>query len=258
MDVPLIRMSQSAERARAGAHCSDGWDVDTPWHQHDLHQCVYAFEGALEIEGEAGRYIVPRQFAAWIPAGTAHRTKIQKLASGSVFFEPEMIACPPGALRILPVSSLMREMIFYAMRWPIERPADATGEAYFDCLAALFAEWIEQEAPLLLPTSADARIKAAMEYTRVHVASASFDAACAAAGMSARSLRRRFKDETGMSWEEFRRRQRLCLAIDALDFTTKPVGVIAAEIGYENQAAFAKAFRAMMGLSPSEYRKARR
>ena len=75
--------------------------------------------------------------------------------------------------------------------------------------------------------------------------------------MSERSLRRHFKTAVGMPWEEFRQRQRICLAIDALDTTTKSVGTIAADVGYENQAAFAKAFRVVMGVGPSEYRKSK-
>lgn len=32
---------------------------------------------------------------------------------------------------------------------------------------------------------------------------------------------------------------------------------IAAQIGYQNQAAFAKAFRETMGMSPTDYRRSR-
>jgi transcriptional regulator GlxA family with amidase domain len=61
-----------------------------------------------------------------------------------------------------------------------------------------------------------------------------------------------------MSWEAYRRRLRLHAAIALLDGSDCTVGSIAADVGYENQAAFAKSFRKATGLSPTEYRAMRR
>lgn len=70
-----------------------------------------------------------------------------------------------------------------------------------------------------------------------------------------RSLRRQFASRVGISWEEYRQRLRIHLALDDLDATDKPIGMIAADHGYESQAAFARAFRASIGMSPTEYRR---
>ena len=53
-------------------------------------------------------------------------------------------------------------------------------------------------------------------------------------GLSERSLRRHFSRDVGISWEDYRTRLRMILAIDALDTTAKPIGSIAADIGYVN------------------------
>ena len=47
-------------------------------------------------------------------------------------------------------------------------------------------------------------------------------------------------------------------AIELLDGTDRNVGAIAAEVGYENQAAFAKTFREAVGMAPTDYRNTKR
>ena len=248
------QMSSDETPPFAGAHCSDGWSVTSPWHYHDMHQLLYAFDGAVEVEGLHGCYKVPRQFAVWIPAGAVHRTTIQRIASGSVFLSPELLPCSMAAPRVIAAPALLREMVLHAMRWPLDRDEDEVSEAYFTCFAKLCAGWIAEDVKLLLPSSTEPRIAAIMAYTNTHAASVTLADVCAHANMSARNLRRQFHKSAGMSWEDYRQRLRIGLALDALDGTSQPVGKIAAEVGYENQSAFARAFRSVVGLAPSAYR----
>jgi len=241
---------------RAGALCSSGWDVDSPWHCHDMHQMLYAFEGALTVEGRNGHYKIPKQFAAWIPAGVPHRTTIQRVASGSIYISPSMLSIDSDVVRVIVAPPLMRQMVIHAMRWPLDRSADdATSTAYFECFARLCEEWITDEVRMALPVNEDRRICEIMEFTRKHIATVVLSDVCRAVGLSPRTLRRQFANKVGISWEEYRQRLRIHLALDDLDATDKPIGTIAADNGYESQAAFARAFRAIIGMSPTEYRR---
>jgi AraC-like DNA-binding protein len=244
---------------QAGALCSSGWTVDSPWHSHDLHQLLYAFEGALTVEGRGGRYRIPHQFAAWIPAGAAHRTTIQRVASGSIFISPSLLSASADSPRVIVAPMLLRQMVLHAMRWPLDRSADdVASAAYFACFARLCEEWITNEVTLMLPVSDDERIAEIMEFTRRRITAVTLADVCRKVGMSERSVRRQFAARVGISWEEYRQRLRIHLALDDLDRTQKPIGVIAANNGYESQAAFARAFRAIFGMSPTEYRRARK
>jgi transcriptional regulator GlxA family with amidase domain len=157
-------------------------------------------------------------------------------------------------VRILEVSSLMREMILAAMRWPLQEPQDATGRAYFAALALLCAEWIKKETPLSLPTARDPAVRAALAYTRAHLADGELGAVCRSVSLSERTLRRRLRQELGITWNEYRRRARLLAAATLLSDTALPVGRIAEQVGFESQSALAKAFRSLMGLSPRAFR----
>lgn len=254
--APLSPMRSADSVIKAGAFSSDGLEIETPWHFHDLHQLLYAFEDSVEVESQFARYKVPHQFAAWIPAGTVHRTAIQKVRSGSVFLSPDMIAVPDNSVRVIPVSNLMREMVIHAMRWPIGGEDDDFSRAYFTCFAKLCSEWITREVTLVLPSSDDPRINAIIKFTRENLLRVTLHDVCKDVGMSERSLRRHFQKAMGISWEDFRSRMRMYAAIDYLDTTSQPIGVIAAEVGYASQTAFARAFKAMMGIGPTAYRRA--
>ncbi len=256
--IDLSPMRIPGSTIKAGSYNSQDLDIETPWHYHDLHQIIYAFEGSVEVESQTTRFKVPHQFAAWIPAGTIHRTAIQRVKSGSIFFSPEMVKIPNDSLRVIAANSLMREMILYAMRWPIHGESDATGEAFYQCFALLCKEWVTDEVQLALPATDNPRIKAVIDFTRLNLPTVKLNDVCDAIGMSPRSLRRKFQKEMGISWEEYRHRLRMYAAIAELDKTDKSVGEVAAYVGYASQSAFSRAFHAFMGIGPSAYRKGRK
>lgn len=247
----------ATEHALAGAFTQDEFDLDSPWHHHKMHQLQYAFEGSIEVEDKSRRNLLPRTLAAWIPAGVSHRTSLHRVRSGCILFAPDLVANPGDRVRIVTVSPLMREMIVGAMRWQIGQPLDAVGESYFKALAHLCNEWIRDEAPLSLPTTDDTALRAAMDYTRKRVASVTLASASAAANLSERTLRRRFQSKVGMSFEEYRRRARLLVAVEQLANTRQPIGRIAMTLGYESQSAFSKAFGTLLGANPSAFRRNR-
>jgi AraC-like DNA-binding protein len=250
----LETLVDAKHRAAAGALANDEFDIDTPWHHHDMHQLQYAFEGSITVEDKSRRSLLPRMLAAWIPAGVIHRTSVHLVRSGCVLFAPDMVPDAGDRVRIMLVSPLMRAMIIGAMRWQLGKPLDHVGKAYFNTLALLCREWIEAETPLSLPTSDDPALGAAMSHTRSQMATATIGSASAAANLSERSLRRRFQSIAGMSWEEYRRRARLLAAVERIAHSSVPIGRVAADLGYDSQSAFAKVFRAFLGMSPSAFR----
>lgn len=256
MAAMLSRMSPTP--VLGGAHDSNGWQVDTPWHYHDMHQLLYAFEGSIDVEGVDGSHRIPHQFAAWIPAGAVHRTRIQKVSSGSVFLAPELVRCAGEKLRVIRAPILLREMVRKAKRWPLGTAEEDAGRAYFRGLAVLCPEWIADSVELTLPACRDPRLDAGIALTRERIDTISFGEVCAAAALSERSMRRRFRAAMGISWEDYRTRLRLFVALERLAGSDAPIGQVAADVGYTSQAAFAEAFRRFTGIAPREYRRSLR
>ena len=77
------------------------------------------------------------------------------------------------------------------------------------------------------------------------------------AGLSASHLRRRFREEMGISLGEYLAEQRLAGAKILLENTTQPIGEVARQCGYESIYAFCRFFRKRSGISPGKYRKFR-
>lgn len=255
MTALIRRMRGERVPPRAGAHDSSGMKFDAVWHAHDRHQLLYAFEGSVELEDAQSRFLLPPLLVAWIPAGVTHRTRIQGRRSGSVFLPPASVEAAGDRIRILRASPLMREMMIEAMRWPIDQPADPVGRSFFKTVALLCREWIGAEAPLHLPTTDDPRLREAMRYTDAHLAGARLADVCRAAGLSERSLRRRFAALAGMSWTEYRHRSRLMKAMTLLEDRHRRIGEVAALVGFESVSAFSNAFKLFAGESPRSYRK---
>ncbi|HEY0958298.1 MAG TPA: helix-turn-helix transcriptional regulator [Novosphingobium sp.] len=255
-DGSLLRMYPPGGVPCAGALRSDCVDHDSHWHFHDMHQLICAFEEAIVVESKAGTHLVPPQLAGWIPAGLLHRVSLHRVRSGSVFFPENMVRHPGSRARTLLVSPLMREMFREAMRWPLETPTCALRDSYFATMAGLCQEWITDEADLLLPTSRDARIQKALDFTVAH-ASARVSEVCVAVGLSERTMRRKLKAETGMTWEAWRQRSRVLRAVTLLSDPSaarRGIAQVAAECGFESPSAFAKAFRAALGENPRNFR----
>jgi len=249
----LMPICAAGEIATAGALYRDGMHVDLQWHFHDMHKLLYAFEGAIEVESKGGRNSVPRQLAAWIPAGVPHCTSIHGIRWVSVFFSTEMLSDGAQRVRTIIASPLMREMMREAMRWPVDGPQSSMRTAYFNAMAMLCGEWITREANLFLPTSNDSRVARVLDHTGRRL-DQKLEEICQHVGMSVRSLRRHLKAETGITWETYRQRSRLLKAISMLGETDEPVREVAARCGFDSPSAFAKVFRAEMGDTPRDYR----
>jgi AraC-like DNA-binding protein len=240
----------------AGSFTESFDDLVTGWHVHDMHQLQYAFEGVVEVETTSTRYLLPPQQAAWVPAGLVHQTTLRRVHSGSVFFEPSMVSGADDRVRVLAAAPVIREMIVYASRWPIDRSAsDATADAFFRALALVAREWLEHEPPLCLPTSTDPLLRDVMAYTRDHLATVTLREVCHAVGVSERSLRRKFVAGTGTSWRRYALESRILAAMALLTEPDRTVADVAATVGFESISAFNRAFARYTHETPSAYRR---
>jgi len=240
---------------RAGSFSYEGDDVVTGWHAHDLHQIEYAFEGVAEVETSTSHHLLPPQQAAWIPAGLAHRTTLKRVRSVSVFFEPAMVPQAGDRVRILAAAPVIREMLVYATRWPIDRrESDPTADAFFEALALLAGDWLDHEAPLCLPTSSDPLVSAVMDYTRAHLPDVVVADVCAAVGISERTLRRQFGAATGITWRRYLLESRLLRSMALLTEPGRTVLSVATDVGFDSVSAFTRAFARFAGEPPTAYR----
>jgi transcriptional regulator GlxA family with amidase domain len=76
------------------------------------------------------------------------------------------------------------------------------------------------------------------------------------AGMSTRTLNRRFREQTGTTPLQWLHRERVRKAQYLLENTRHPVDRIASEVGFGSPTAFRERFKRVVGVSPNAYRTA--
>jgi AraC-like DNA-binding protein len=75
------------------------------------------------------------------------------------------------------------------------------------------------------------------------------------AGLSRSVLAERFTDLVGIPPMHYLAKWRMQMATELLSRGSTNVAAVAAEIGYESEAAFSRAFKKMMGVPPSIWRR---
>ena len=83
----------------------------------------------------------------------------------------------------------------------------------------------------------------------------SVDDLATAIGMSRSAFALRFRNKVGHSPIEYLTRWRMFRAGHLLRSTPQPLATLAAEVGYESEAAFNKAFKRATGSAPGTYRR---
>lgn len=257
---PVIELRRGG-RALAGSYLYEGDGLITGWHSHEVHQIEYALQGVVEVETDAGHYLLPPQQAAWIPAGLEHQAVMNPdVKTVAVMFDAQMIPGTGDRARIIAVSPLIREMMIYALRWPIDRSQDATeddgvSDGFFRTLAHLVTEALDHEAPLSLPTSEHPIVAAALAFTKANLESVTAEDVSRAVAVSERTLRRLFSDTLGLSWRTYLLHARMLRAMALLAAPGQSVQATSSAVGFDSLSSFTRSFSQFCGETPSTYRK---
>lgn len=228
-------------------------DFEIAPHSHRRAQLIYAPTGTMRVSAGGSMWVVPPQRALWMPAGIVHGiVMLSDVTMRTLYVRDDAAAGMPGTCRVLPVSPLMRELIVRATELPVDY--DETGSAGH-LVALILAELHgAQSLPLHLPLAGEPRVMA--------VCRALLDAPgddrpledwAETVHMSARTLARLFRSETGLSFGAWRQQARVLEAMGRLG-SGEPVTRVALDLGYDSVSAFSAMFRRATGASPSTYR----
>jgi AraC-like DNA-binding protein len=244
-DVPRLELNGPTYRELGHRDTID-------WHYHDMQQLVYPSSGVLAISTALGTWIVPPQRAVWIPARVAHAHEAHGPTQMRTLAFPASVD-PLGLDRpaVLTVSGLLREII--AELTSSADPAyTARQRADLERVALDQIRRVGQ-LPLLLPALADDRLRVIAEFFRKDPADkrtlAEFGTTV---GASERTLTRLFRQETGMSFPQWRTQFRLLHALVLLATGTS-VTSTALACGWSNPSAFIEAFHHAFGRTPGRF-----
>ncbi|MFD5813745.1 AraC family transcriptional regulator [Streptomyces sp. NPDC127038] len=221
------------------------------WHEHRRAQVLYAATGVMRVETADGSWTIPTARAVLIPPMTRHQVTMTEVSTRSLYIEPAAVPWFPSRCRTVDVSALLRALILEAVEMEPRYPEHGRDAA----LAALVLHELKSLTPLPLdvPLPSDPRLRGLCEAflgnPDIHDPPARW---CAALNVSERTLARRFRDGTGLSFAQWRQRACVLHSLHLLAVRT-PVTRIAAVLGYDNPAAYTAAFKKLLGRPPTAY-----
>lgn len=172
----------------------------------------------------------------------------------SIYLEPSWLkrhskSAQLNEVYVIEVNALLRELILAAYAKDIT-------EDRINLLVSLaileLAEAKDATTFLPMPTDDRARIVASLALEDI-ACEKSFDQLCDDANASRRTITRLFTNETKLNFREWRQRARIMNAIELLGAQSRSIKQIAVRLGFSSTAAFAHAFKEVMGITPSEF-----
>ena len=220
-------------------------------HSHARGQLSGLRRGLLTMGTDAGAWIVPADHAVWLPPHQPHYGWTHGAVEGWSCYVAEP-ACEnlPERPCTIRTSGLLREAVIRASDWQGQILDEQQWHVAMVILDELRTAPIK---PFGLPMPRHPRL--------VLIARALLDEPgdrrgvdewAQWAGISERTLSRRFVHETGFTYTAWRQRARLMRALELLA-EGEAVTNVALDLGYDSVSAFIALFKRTLGVTPSAY-----
>lgn len=232
------------------------WALDHPkrttleWPISPWPKLVYASSGVLTVDAADRIWLLPATRGLWMLPGTWHRmTCYGPVSVRTLYFRPGTMPDLPA--RSIEVRPLFRELIVETCQAGPLVEDDARHRALFELLSHELRQASSVKGAIPLPHDPDAK-RAALALLREGIEPVRVEDLVRTAGLSRRTLERRFVKETGMSLGRWCREARLLAAVRSLGSGAK-VEAAALAAGYTGASAFIHAFRRQFGVTPGEW-----
>jgi AraC-like DNA-binding protein len=188
----------------------------------------------------------------WVPANTVHETRhLSSTHLRTLYIAADAAQALPAKTTVVQVSPLMRELITAIVARPREYEEQGSDGRLIAVLIDQIA--VSRALPLNLPMpKSDSLLTLAYSILDVPADLPNLARLALSLNMSARTLERQFKAETGLSMRTFRRQAKLLKALELLS-SNMPVSRISDTLGFGEPSAFIAMFKTAFGVTPGRY-----
>ena len=227
--------------------CFDHQTAHRAVHSHAEGQIFLLDRGCCSVRTCAGDWLVTPGWPCWVPPHLPHEVvSTAGVAGVSVFLTPERCAGLPGRPAVVRASRFLLAILDHmpGVTGCIDRQSRLEAVVIDEFAATAIGE----RPPVPMPRSRAVR-RLAEAVARDPGDHRPLDALCREAGLSRRTLVRRFKAETGLTFTAWRGRVRMALALVLLEGGAS-ITRTSLEVGYTSPSAFSRHFHGATGMSP--------
>jgi len=220
--------------------------------QFDNGRYLFLKAGVIAIITEQGRYLIPSEQSIWLPANTIFQliaTTDAELVSYLVGETGEQLQ--HTTTTVLAVNPFLKSLINESISEDVKQYDNAS----LNSLMQLLFNRVQTAQPLslLLPAVKDQRLAAITSRQQKFPALKTDLVAWGKfVHASPRTLSRVFKNETGITYSEWKQIMVIHIAIIQL-YLGESITIIAKNLGYESSSAFIYMFKKHMKVTPSHY-----
>jgi AraC-like DNA-binding protein/quercetin dioxygenase-like cupin family protein len=223
-----------------------------PAHRHARAQLLAVTSGSIAVTAEGSTFVAPPERAVWVPAATVHETRhLASTRLRTFYVAPESARRLPQHTTVLQVGPLMREVISALVARPRDYDEDGPDGRLVTVLLDLIEASPGLELSVPIPKSNDL-VGLAYRILEAPAAPSELGDHARNLNISARTLERRFKSETGISLRSYRRQAKLLKALELLA-SGMPVSRISDLLGFNEPSAFIGMFKNATGITPGRY-----
>lgn len=222
------------------------------WHSHLRGQVFCVESGLVHVRTAHGSWLLPPHRAGWMPPNEAHKVSISGAMSGwSILITPEASRDLPDRPCVIGISEVMRALVRRAVSWATLERLEVEQERMIQVLLDEIRR--APHEPLHLPMPTDRRLlRIATAVLEQPHDNRTLDEWAVWGGLSARTLSRLFRTETGSSFAQWCQQARLTHALERLA-QGDAVANVADSLGYATPSNFIAMFRRCFGDSPAHY-----
>jgi AraC-like DNA-binding protein/mannose-6-phosphate isomerase-like protein (cupin superfamily) len=255
ISAPTTRLTAEQEPFLAvrslATNYASGYRIER--HQHPWHQLLFASSGAMTVSVAEASWMIPTGRAVFIPARSEHAIRMWGLVEmRTLFFAPALTSFEDRQCRVVEVSPLLRELILRTVECA-GLDSRTTPDTWMIGLLeqeVKGASTTAEDSPLALPMPGDERALAlARQILEQPTTPETIDELARTHGLARRTLERRFREDTGMSFGMWRQKARLLDSIRLLA-EGRSVTDTALDCGYASVSAFIAAFKGTFGYTP--------
>ncbi|RZL93808.1 MAG: AraC family transcriptional regulator [Variovorax sp.] len=230
-------------------------------HAHPWPQLTFSTRGVIRLSTRDGSYIVPPSRALWVPADVPHSVTLIEDAEVRTVYLHSWLGPAWERCEVLEISPLLRALMLALDTTPDGLPpVDPHAAQRERWIAPLLVDELERAPQIRIdvPLPADKRLRQLCEaLLRNPAGRATLAERAQAIGASERTVARLFRDQLGMSWQQWRQQAVLAHAIPLLA-RGMAVSQVASASGYATDSAFCAMFKAATGQSPTAFQHKKR